>query len=186
MKLLLISLCTTGVMREHFISYSKMFSKNNELYCVTNDNVTNDELNAIETLNVCYKRNKPFSYFSLKSLKKIKNFIKSVSPEVVYVFTPHPVNILLARFLKRYNVIFQVHDPIAHSGTGLLDKIVLNKQLKQYYKISKKFIVAGEELKRQILLTSHVTEDKIEVIPLGLVDNFSDLEKTTDETCDID
>ena len=78
MKLLVVSLCTSGVMREHFITYARYFSQKNELYCVTNDNVSNDELSAVETLNVRYKRSAPWTYFSLVKLSKIKKFIKYI------------------------------------------------------------------------------------------------------------
>ena len=66
MKLLIISLCTTGVMREHFIEYAKKFSCYFDTYCITNDNVTKEELLCKEILNLSYKRQKNYHTFPLK------------------------------------------------------------------------------------------------------------------------
>lgn len=159
-------------MREHFISYCRCFSKNVGLYCITNDNVSNDELNAKETLNLYYKRQKKTSYFSLSKIRKIKKFTKTVNPDLVYVFTPHPVNILIARFLRKYKLIFQVHDPVPHSKTSFLDKLVLRVQLKQYYKYSDKLIVAGEVLKNQIAEKHSKLKNKISVVPFAMLDSL--------------
>lgn len=170
-KLLIISLCTTGVMRDHFICYAKHFSNFFDLYCITNDNVTNDELNAVNTLNVKYKRNEKFSYLSFKKIHQIKSFIKQICPDLIYVFTPHPINIMLANFLKNYKIVFQVHDPKPHSGTPFLDSIIIKKQLKQYYKISKRLIVAGDKLKEDIINKYPKYSNKITSIKFAVLDN---------------
>ncbi len=184
-KIIIISLCTTGVMRDHFIYYARKFSCYSELYCVTNDNVSNDELTAIETLNVRYKRNEKLGYFSLKKIKLIKNFVKKINPDLVYVFTPHPANILLARFLKKYLLIFQVHDPEPHSHTALLDRVVLKMQLKRYYKYANKLIVCGDSLKKQITHKYPKLEKKILVYPFGVIDSLKFDKKPVKEKYDI-
>lgn len=184
MKLLVISLCTTGVMRDHFSSYCRCFAKQNELYCITNDNVSGEELMAKETLNLFYKRQKKLSYFSLAKVKKIKRFIKRVAPDVIYVFTPHPVNILIARFLKKYKLVFQVHDPIPHSNTSFFERLVLQMQLKRYYKYSDKLVVAGDALKEQITTRYPKLESKIAVVPFAMIDTLQ--KKVPEQTCDID
>lgn len=174
MKLLVISLCTSGVMREHFITYCRRFSERVELYCVTNDNVTNEELTAKETLNVRYKRNRPWTYFSPFKLARIKRFIKRIAPDVVFVFTPHPVNIPLARFLRKHALIYQVHDPVPHSGSGRLDSFVLKAQHKRYYRYADKLLVAGNDVARQIVESApYVDESKIASVPFGLVDGLA-------------
>ena len=184
MKLLVISLCTTGVMRDHFSSYCRCFAKQNELYCITNDNVSGEELMAKETLNLFYKRQKKLSYFSLAKVRKIKRFIKRIEPDIIYVFTPHPVNILVARFLKKYKLVFQVHDPIPHSNTSFLERLVLKMQLKRYYKFSDKLVVAGDALKEQI--TSHYPKlvSKIAVVPFAMIDTLQ--KEVPAQECDID
>lgn len=184
MKLLVISLCTTGVMRDHFISYCRCFSQRNELYCITNDNVSCEELKAKETLNLFYKRQKKLSYFSLSKVRKIKRFIKRVEPDLIYVFTPHPVNILIARFLKRYKLLFQVHDPIPHSNTPSFERLVLKMQLKRYYKYSDRLVVAGNALKEQIAAAHPNLESKISVVPFAVIDSLQ--KEVPPCQCDID
>ena len=172
MKLLVISLCTQGIMREHFIYYCKHFSKTNELYCITNDNVTNQELEAIETLNLSYKRDNPIGYFSIGKLYKIKKFINAISPDVIYIFTHHATSILIAPIVKRYRLIYQVHDPIPHEGVGKLNGWIIKKQLRIYSKIANKLVVAGDAIKNQILSIYKVDPNKIIPIPLAVIDSL--------------
>lgn len=174
MRLLVISLCTKGVMHDHFISYCKRFAKSNELYCITNNNITNEELEALETLNVSYERRNPLGYFSHSKLKKIKEYIKRINPDIVYVFTHHATSIFLARFLKKYRLIYQVHDPFPHEGIDPITRMILNIQLKQYSTVADKLIVAGEAVKKQVLERCKINENKIIPIPFGVLDNFID------------
>lgn len=185
MKLLIISLCTTGVMREHFIEYAKKFSCYFDTYCITNDNVTKEELLCKEVLNLSYKRQKKLSYFSIKKLKLIKKYIKYINPDRIIIFTPHPVNIPISLFIRKYNVIYQVHDPIPHSGTKFLDKLLLKLQHRIYYKISKIILVAGEDVKKQVLASTKLNiENKIRSIYFALLP--SNIFEISAETKDID
>lgn len=170
-KVLVLSLCTSGTMREQFIDYCSGWSNREEydLYCITNDNVSNEEIKAKELLNVRFKRKEVWSYFSLIKQHKIKKFIKRVNPDLIFIFTPHPVNLFLFRFLKRYLIITQIHDPEPHSGVGLIDRIILNAQLKRYYKYSNYFSVAGEALKSVLVNKYHIDGDRVFSIPLALL-----------------
>lgn len=185
MKLLIISLCTTGVMREHFIEYAKKFSCCFDTYCITNDNISKEELLCKEVLNLSYKRQKKISYFSIKKIKLIKKFIKYINPDRIIIFTPHPTNIPISLFIKKYNVIYQVHDPIPHSGTKLLEKILLKLQHRIYYKISKIILVAGENVKEQVLASTKLKiENKIRSVYFALLP--SNIFEIPIETKDID
>lgn len=188
MRLLVISLCTQGigVMKEHFIYYSKRFAKKADLYCITNDNVSNEELEAIETLNVKYVRRNPFGYFSLFKLHKINKFIKKVNPDVIFVLSHHATNIILANFLKKYNVVYQVHDPEPHIGTSFIEKNILQIQLKKFAKFCKKIIASAEDVKKKTLNVVRYNKDDIEVIPLAVLDNYiDDSIKASDEEIDL-
>ena len=186
MKLLVISLCTQGVMREHFIYYCKRFAKINQLYCITNNNVTNEELEAIETLNISYGRSDPLGYFSLTKLRRMKDFIRRIDPDIVYVFTHHATSILIARFLSKYRLIYQVHDPNPHEGVGLITRIILSTQLKQYSKLADKLVVAGESVKGQVVELCPYAEDKIVPIPFAVLDNYiNDSVKPVDKKVDV-
>lgn len=181
-KLLMISLCTTGIMGEQFACYAKHFAQKYELYCVTNDNISKEETNAYSILNVRYKRKERLSYFSLSKLHKIKKYIKNINPDLIYVYSPHPVNIPLMRILKKYPLAFQVHDPIPHSGTSKLERIVLSMQLRRFYKYSDILFVAGEELKKQIINTNPKYSDKVYSICFGLIDDLKfKVEKSSTE-----
>ena len=176
MRLLVISLCTqgVGVMKEHFIYYSRRFAKLSDLYCITNDNVSNEDLNAIETLNLRYVHSNPFGYFSPFKIHKINKFIERINPDVIFVLSHHTTNIILADFLKKYNVVYQVHDPEPHIGTGFLEKYILQVQLKKFAKFSKKIIASAEDVKRKTLNVIDYDEKNIDVIPLAVLDNYID------------
>lgn len=179
MKLMIISLCTTGVMREHFISYASHFSKYEDVFCITNDNISIDDINCKEILNLRYKRKNKLGYFSILKLIKAKKFIKKIKPDCILIFTPHPVNILLANYIKKYKLIYQVHDPIPHSGTNFLDSFLLKIQHKIYYKYSSKLLVAGQKLKEEVIKTSKIdVSSKIRVIKFAVLDsNMYQIEK---------
>lgn len=188
MRLLVISLCTSGAMKDQFIWYCRQFALHNNLYCITNDNVSNDEVGAHSTLNLSYKRKKPWTYFSLRKLKRIKEFLKRINPDIVYIFTPHPVNIFIKLYVRNYRLIYQVHDPLPHSGTGFLDRVVLKIQHKIYFPIADVAVVAGQALKEQILSNYNtINENKIRVVKFGITDNilFPNLRYTIDQNIDI-
>lgn len=172
MKLLVISLCTQGVMREHFIYYCRGFAKKNDVYCITNDNISNEELHAIKTLNLKYNRSNPVGYFSIPKLLKMKNFISEINPDVIYVFTHHASSLLIPPIINKYKVIYQVHDPAPHLGVGRLNAYIIKKQLTVYSKIADKLVVAGEAVKQQVLMNCNVDADKIRVIPFAVLDNY--------------
>ena len=176
MRLLVISLCTqgVGVMKEHFIYYSRRFAKLSDLYCITNDNVSNDDLSAIETLNLRYVHSDPLGYFSPFKIHKIIKFIEKVNPDVIFVLSHHTTNIILADFLKKYNVVYQVHDPEPHIGTSFLEKNILQIQLKKFAKFSKKIIASAEDVKKKTLNVIDYDAENIEVIPLAVLDNYID------------
>ena len=176
MRLLVISLCTqgVGVMKEHFIYYSRRFAKLSDLYCITNDNVSNEDLNAIETLNLRYVHSNPFGYFSPFKIHKINKFIERINPDVIFVLSHHTTNIILDDFLKKYNVVYQVHDPEPHIGTSFLEKYILQVQLKKFAKFSKKIIASAEDVKRKTLNVIDYDEKNIDVIPLAVLDNYID------------
>lgn len=186
MKLLVISLCTQGIMREHFIYYCRGFSGKNDLYCITNDNVTKEELNAIEILNLSFNREYPLGYFSLKKIIAINRFIKKINPDIIYIFTHHATSIPISILVKKYNVIYQVHDPVPHLGVGRINGFIISLQLKIYAKVAKKLVVAGNAVKKQVLDNCTVNESKIEVIPFAVLDNFiNDEIKPIEEKIDL-
>ena len=174
MKILIISLCTKGIMRDHFVYYTRRFSKENDVYCVTNDNVFNEELGAKRTLNVGYNRKNPLGYFSLKKLYNIMCFVNETNPDIVYIFTHHATSIPLAFLLRKRRVIYQVHDPIPHKGVGRISRQILSLQLQLYSKIACRLVVAGNKIKEQVLEQCQYPEKNIEVIPLAVVDSLMD------------
>ena len=180
-KIMMVSLCTTGVMREQFIAFANAFSNKNELYCITNDNVSNDDIHCVSMLNLRYKRSEPWSYFSFRKIVKIRKYINHINPDLIYIFTPHPVNILIPNIVKNYKLLYHSHDPIIHAGISKIDTIIRNIQNLIYNKISDVIVVAGDELKRQILSTSNIDPKKIISIPFPIFGNYINDDVTASE-----
>ena len=169
-KILIISFCTGGMMKDQFVEYCSEFAnKEYEIHCLTNDDVDNKKINATSILNLRFKRKEPWTYFSISKIRRAKKYIRDVTPDLVFLFTPHPVNIFIFKTIRKYLVLTQIHDPVPHSGNSLLDKIVLKIQLKICYKYSNFFSVAGDSLKNEIIKKFSVAPNRIFTIPLALL-----------------
>lgn len=188
MKIAVISFCTTGIMRNQFIDYCYRWKDDLDVVCITNDNVSKEELGCSKMLNLSFKRKKPWSYFSWIKHHKIKSFLKDEQPDIVLIFTPSPVNIFINRFIRKHFLYAaQIHDPEPHLGLGKLDRIIRLIQIKQHVKYADGIFVAAGNLKNQLLKQYDVNADIIYTVPLAITRNvmFNVPEKTFDD-CDID
>lgn len=161
MKVLVISFRTTGLLKDMYEEYCLHWSSMCELYCLTNDNVRQEDLNAEKCLNLHYRRNEPTSYLSPKKICQAKKFIDDINPDVVFFFSPHPNNIPLIRFASKYCLVAQVHNPIPHSGTKISERIISEIQKRLYAKYCDHIYVAGEKLKEDLNAKYNIANDRI-------------------------
>lgn len=169
MRLLVVSLRTTGVMKETFEDYCKMWSSMVELYCITNDNVADEALGAKETLHLHYRRQEPWSYLSPAKIKRAKCFMDRLKPDMVLFFTPHPDNIFLIKAAAKYRVTAQIHNPIPHSGTAITERLISALQKKLYFKYCSAIFVAGQSLKNDLIRCYNIAPEKIYSIKFAML-----------------
>ncbi len=161
MKLLIISLRTTGLLKEMFEEYCHEWTKLSDVYCITNDNVQDESLGTANVLHLHYRRKEPWSYLSLSKVIKAKRFIDQVKPDLILFFSPHPNNIPLIKYASYYPLAVQIHNPVPHSGTKITERIVSEIQKKLYFKYCDKIFVSGKRLKQELIETYNVDSDKI-------------------------
>ncbi|MGP8310850.1 glycosyltransferase family 4 protein [Enterocloster aldenensis] len=186
MKLLVISFRTTGLLKEMYEEYCRGFSSFVDLYCLTNDNINDSSLNAIETCHIRFKRQEPWSYLSLFKINRAKKFINKVQPDIVMFFTPHPDNIFLIKYASKYPLVAQIHNPLPHSGTALTEKIISGIQKKLYFKFCDGIFVSGEKLKDDIVSHYLVNPEKIHSYKFAALSNLKNYEyKIQEEIYDV-
>ncbi len=178
MKLLIISLRTTGLLKEMFEEYCLEWSKMAEVYCITNDNVELSFLDIGRVLNLHYRRKEPLSYFSIEKIKRAKEFMDNIKPSIILFFTPHPDNIFLVKYAAKYPVVCQIHNPLPHSGTKITERIISAIQKKLYFKYCKRIFVAGESLKNDLVQHYGIAEDRIYSHKFAALSNIPQIPKT--------
>ena len=172
MKLLVVSLRTTGLMKEMFEEYCRTWSKMADLYCITNDNVSDKSLNAKKVLHLRFKRKEPWTYFSVSKIFQAKQFIKEVFPDMVLFFTPHPDNIFLIKYASKFHVSAHIHNPLPHSGTGFFEKLISKCQKQLYFKYSDIIFVAGESLKNDLINHFSIPGEKVHSVKFAALSNL--------------
>ena len=75
--------------------------------------------------------------------------IKSISPDIVHILSPHPWNVIYLKMLNPSNTIITLHDPVPHEGESITKFI-------QYYNSGVK------SLSKNIILHSNIYKNKIE------------------------
>ena len=186
MKVLLISLRTTGLMKELFEEHCKTFSKLAEVYCITNDNVEDRSLgNVAECLHLRFKRKEPWTYFSIKKIHQAKAFIDRVNPDVVFFYTPHPDNLFLIDYVKDRHVVAQIHNPLPHSGTSFMERMISGAQKKKYFKHCDAIFVCGNKLKQDLIENFDYPAERIHPIKFGALSNLTCVEESLDEVYDV-
>jgi glycosyltransferase involved in cell wall biosynthesis len=91
--------------------------------------------------------------------------LKQFQPDVIHILDVYPVYLLHHFLLKKYHIVFTQHDPTVHTG----DSYSLIIKFIHFYlqKISKKVIVHGETLKRDLKKQSTIPNHKIATVPFG-------------------
>lgn len=171
MDVLYIGLSTNGVMRDNFILVGKYLAKSVNLHVITNSNISKDDIGVTNMLNVEYDRKNIKTFLSLTSIHKIISFIKKHHFDVAFIESPHPINLIIYRLLKKKPTVVYLHDPFPHSGMALFDKFIYQLQLNYIYRKVDNIIVSSDKLKQEILQSGLAQQDRIKVIYLGLLEN---------------
>lgn len=170
-------------MGDNFKIITRDLSTKVNTYVLTNHGISCEDVGTQNIYNIRFDRNKKLDYLNIFSYVKIAQYIKSIPYDVVFIYSPHPINIYLYHIIDNKKIIPFVHDHILHSGVKKLDAFFLKIQLNYFYKKSARIIVSCNWIKEDILEKQLMTDTtRIEVNYLGLLDNlcFNNLENKED------
>jgi len=111
--------------------------------------------------------------FSLNSFRfdKLITEVFNAKPDVIHITMPHPWLLpFLFLYRKKYPIISTIHDIKKHPGDW--EPLLWRLSLIIQKKYSDKLIVHGNLLKKQLVLSEGVPEDKIVVMPHGAYSFF--------------
>ena len=183
MNLLIISFSINGSMGDNFKTITRDLSSKVNTYVLTNHGINSEDLGTKNIYNISFNRSNKLDFINIYSYYKIAQYIKNIPYDVVFIYSPHPVNLFIYHIIDNKKIIPFVHDHILHSGVKKLDAFFLKKQLKYFYEKSAKIIVSCNWIKEDILEKQLMKDStKIEVNYLGLLDNlcFNNIEDKND------
>ena len=173
MNLLIVSFSVNGSMGDNFKTIAKDLSTIANIYVLTNQGINSEDVGTNNICNIRFDRREKTDFINISSYYKLYKYIKSIHFDVVFIYSPHPVNLFLYQIIDNRKIIPFVHDHILHSGVKRLDAFFLKMQLKYSYKKSAKIIVSCNRIKEEILRLGFMKDAaKIEVNYLGLLDNL--------------
>lgn len=173
MKVLIASFSVSGAMGDNFKMVAEDLSKYVDVSILTNYGIDIDNISEDRVTRIRFDRKHKMDYINPISYMKIFRVLKRSIYDVVFIYSPHPVNIFMFYLLKGKSVVPFVHDHIMHSGVKGVNKYVMNKVNQYTYKKSTKIIVSCNYIKEDILRRK-IMEDsnRICVNYLGLLDNL--------------
>ena len=186
MRILVVSFSVNGAMGDNFFLLTRFFSKEHEVFVVTNKNIGYELLGTKNICNIPFDRKKTLDFINPLSYYCIYKYVHSLDFDVCFIHSPHPVNRFIYRIVDHKKIISFVHDHILHSGVRQLDAYLLKAQYKDYFKYSAKIIVSCHFMKNDILRLGLIKDEKkIAVNYLGLIENLV-YPKNENKVLDID
>ncbi len=124
------------------------------------------------TLHVTTPKSRPFTYIDPGRLRRIRDFIRSVDPDVLFFYGPHPMNVLIAAMRSRdTRLVYWLHDPIQHLGGRSLYAAVYEYHDRWFLGRADGVVVSYEGA-RSTVAARGVPADRIGVVYLGFLENF--------------
>lgn len=94
-----------------------------------------------------------------------RHHIKKFQPDIIHILDVYPIYFLHYHLLKKHQVVFTQHDPLVHTGDPYGTTVKLIQSYLQH--ISKKVIVHGQTLKKELKKHYKIDNKKISIIHLG-------------------
>jgi len=116
--------------------------------------------------------NSYFGRIPIASYTKLFKSLHKIRPDVIHITAAHIYNIPILPFLRKYPLIFTLHDPVVREKTNIVG-IVHNNLFTRFSDI---VIVHGANLKEQ-LVKKGIDGNKIRIIPHGDYSFFAKYKK---------
>lgn len=182
MKVLSVSFSVNGSLGDSFKQISRYFANDYRIQLTVlsnSSNVVKSELGDVELVTEYFDRKKNLSFFNVFAWFRVLNFVLSRKFDVIFIYSPHPINFLIYPFLKKTKVVTYAHSVIPHSGVKGVNKFFLSLHYWLMFKYSKKIIVAYEGLKKDLLdKYKKIANKDVYVVRLGLLENHIFLDET--------
>lgn len=165
-------------MGEYFKQTSRALSKYQDVYVLTNNNVTSEDCGTNNIYNVGFDRQSLFSFFSPKSYIKIYNYLHRVKYDVVMMCSPHPVNFFVYMCVPQHKMCTYVHDHIMHSGVSKINAFWMNMLLNVCYKRSSKIALCCKRMKEDVVRLGKKKAEDVNVIYMPAIETlcFNDVQ----------
>lgn len=173
MKILIISFSVNGSLGEYFKQTSRSLAKNNELYVLSNRNISSIDCGTENIYNVYFNREKPFTFVNPISYYKIWKYIQKNKFDIAFICSPNPVNIFLYFIIQKKKICTYIHDHKMHSGLRKLYGTILTILLRISYLRSNKIITSYYGMKKEILALDIIEEKNINVVYMPNIESLS-------------
>ncbi|WP_066309684.1 glycosyltransferase family 4 protein [Bacillus sp. FJAT-29814] len=113
-----ISLATSPGMQRYTNSIFTQAINFSRCHLITSKYYDYDEENTYKLVSMRKPSiNKEFFY--VNDFIKVIRKINKLKPDIVHFLSDHPWNYFISLFLKKYKVVYTLHDPIPHPGEGI-------------------------------------------------------------------
>lgn len=160
-------------MGDNFFLIANQLSRYHDVSVITNANVPNEKIKTNDILKIKFNRKSPLDFVNFKSYKSIYHYLKKCDYDIAFILSPHPVNLVVNRFLNKECIITYIHDHILHSGISSFDSFFMNRVLRQAYRLSKAIVVSCDFIRSDIVRNGlYKMPEDIYVNYLGMLENF--------------
>ncbi|MDD4353936.1 MAG: glycosyltransferase family 4 protein [Candidatus Nanoarchaeia archaeon] len=157
-KVIFINFWPTGAMKHYSDSICELLKENFDLFYFNNYNSKIRKTHNFKINNNILNLKNYFEIITL--IKKINK----ISPDIIHINGSTCIPLLLIYpFIKKYNLIFTIHDPKSHLGEKLYKKIYQTIHFFIISKFVKKIIVHSKE--DYSLLPSFLNKKNVFIVP---------------------
>lgn len=172
-----------GAMADDYVQLGKYLAERCSVFCIMGQSEKYYEVpGAKDIMRLTISRHNKEAILDIRNYINIWRYVRANKIDVIFFKTPHPANIIISIMLKKYLQVTYCHDFKEHVGVNRFINFITSLEKKVQAHNSRKLFVASESLKcRMIREKKFWSEDKIEVIPLGVMENL-----VSGKRCDIE
>lgn len=176
-----------GAMADDYIQIGSYLAGKVNLYCLMGESDRKYDIpNAAGILRMPVSRRRKISLLDVSIYREIREYARANSIDVVFYKTPHPMNAVLSFLLRDIAQAEYCHDYKDHSGVNPFVAFVSEISRRVMAANTARTFVASQSLKEAMLThRRYWKEDKISVVPLGIMDDLVPEEKNCAEDIDV-
>lgn len=186
MKILIVSFSVGNVMGDSFRAVACSLSQRHQVSVLTNTAYQHEIVGAQDVCRISFSKQRVSDFVNPRRYYKLWKYVRNRRFDVVFIYTPHPVNVFLYAIMRKTPIVPFVHDHILHEGVTRFDAFFLRLNLWFNYHCSAKIIVSCHYIKKVILEKQLMTDgEKIAVNYLGMLPTLVFPESVSAEDVDV-